>query len=65
MAESKTVDQTELIRKLVKRIEALEATRIFLETDRPIPEVVINDLLDTAGVLQEARVSDWVKNVGI
>ena len=61
----KATEYEALINRLVRRVQALEAQRMFKDTQREVPDVVIDELLETAGVVQEAGRLNWVKNIGI
>lgn len=54
-----------LIKKLARRVQALETERIFKDTKREVPNAVLDELLETAGAVQEAKRLDWVQNIGI
>lgn len=61
----KAEEYEKLIGKLVRRVEALEAEKLFKDTLREVPNSVLDEILDTAGAVSEARRLDWVNNIGI
>lgn len=47
----------EIAKKLIQRVDALEVENTYLRTNRAVPDTCIDILLETAGIVKEARAS--------